>query len=103
MLMTGCNEPANHKSQVTNSENAHATSGKRIPKQYIVTLKNAANDKILREAFSLCGIKSIKSLSKGRYLLILENDPGPEEVAKLAATIPDVHYIQPNYIYRKVP
>lgn len=103
VLTTGCSEPANHKSQSTESMQMQPANGNRMPGQYIVTLKAETDTEILYDVFAAYGVKSIKDLSKGRYLITLDKDPGPEEITKEASTISDIKHVQPNYIYRTMP
>lgn len=63
-------------------------------------LKEEGSEETLHKVFAEFGIKSIQDLSKGRYLITLEKDPGPEDITKQAATISDIKHVQPNYIYR---
>ncbi|NNF95607.1 MAG: hypothetical protein HKM94_01610 [Halobacteria archaeon] len=100
VLTTGCSEPANHKSQTTESIQMQPATGNRVPGQYIVTLKEGIGAEILQKVFAEFGIKSVKDLSKRRYLMTLEKDPGPESIIKQAATSSDIEHVQPNYIYR---
>ena len=103
VLTTGCSEPANHKSQSTESMQMQPVNGNRMPGQYLVTLKEEGDTEILYEAFAAYGVKSINDLSMGRYLITLDKDPGPEEITKEAATNTDIKHVQPNYIYRTMP
>jgi len=103
LAVAGCTDSANQKNVEPRILTPQSASENRAPGQYIVTLKEGGNSETLTEVFKQYGIKSIKDLSKRRYLITLEQDPGPEALTKQAATSSDIEDVQPNYIYRTMP
>jgi hypothetical protein len=103
MAVAGCTDSANQKNVEPRILSPQPAQENRLPGQYLVTLKEGGDAETLNEVFKHYGIKSIQDLSRGRYLITLEQDPGPEEITKLAATSSDIEDVQPNYIYRKMP
>jgi hypothetical protein len=102
MAVAGCTDSANQKNLEPRTITTQPATENRAPGQYIVTLKKGASFKTLTEVFNQFGIQSIKDLSKNRYLITLQQDPGPEEMAKHAATSSEIEDVQPNYIYREM-
>ena len=98
--MAGCTDSANQKNLEPRTITPQPATENRVPGQYIVTLKEGGSTETLNEVFDEYGIQSIKDLSKGRYLITLEKDPGPESITKQAATSSEIEHVQPNYIYR---
>ena len=84
MAAAGCTDSANQKSVQPRIVTQQPASENRIPGQYIVTLRNSANSEVLTEVFNEFGISAIKDLSRNRYLLILEQDPGMEHGFRLS-------------------
>jgi hypothetical protein len=101
--LLGCTDAANQKNVEPGTIPTQPASENRVPAQYIVSLKEDSNTQILTEVFQQYGIKSIKDLSRGRYVITLEQDPGPDEISKQAATSTEILSVQPNYIYRATP
>ena len=103
IVVAGCTDSANQKNVEPRILTPQPAAENRAPGQYIVTLKEGGNSETLTEVFKQYGIKSIKDLSRNRYLITLEQDPSPEAIAKQAATASDIEAVQPNYIYRTMP
>jgi hypothetical protein len=103
MLVAGCTDAANQKNVEPGILTPQPATENRLPGQYIVTLKEGVSPETLTKVFNKYGIKSTKDLSRGRYLVNLVQDPGPEAIAKQAATSSDIEEVQPNYIYRTMP
>jgi hypothetical protein len=103
IAVTGCTDSANQKNMEERTLSPQPAMDNRVPGQYIVTLKKSGSSETLTRVFQQYGIKSIQDLSRGRYLITLEQDPGPEEMANQAATVSDIEEVQPNYIYRTMP
>jgi len=103
MMVFGCTDSANQKNMEPRILSPQPAKENRLVGQYIVTLKESGSSETLTEVFQQYGIKSIQELSRGLYLIILEQDPGPEALAKQAATSSDIEDVQPNYIYRTMP
>jgi len=103
IAVAGCTDSANQKNVEPRTITTQPATENRVPGQYIVTLKESGRSETLTEVFKQYGIKSIQDLSRGRYLITLEQDPGPEEINKQAATASDIEQVQPNYLYRTMP
>lgn len=71
--------------------------GERVPGEYIVGLKGGDVDKVL-EVFAGFAPSIKKDMGRGRFLIKLADDPGPEAVAERVATIPSVRYAEPNRV-----
>jgi hypothetical protein len=71
----------------------------RVSGEYLVTLTETGNPDTLRHVFNPYGLKAIRNISKGRYFVVLEHDPGPEKIAEHVATSTGIKYVQPNFIY----
>jgi len=103
LMVVGCSDPANQKNVEPRTLATQPATENRVPGQYIVTLKAGASSEILTELFNQYGIKSIQNLARGQYLISLERDPGPEEIAKQASSVAEIEAVQPNYLYRTMP
>jgi len=101
--VVGCTDAANQKNLEPRTITTQPATENRVLGQYLVTIKEGGSAETLTEVFKQYGIKSIQDLSSGRYLITLEQDPGPEELAKLAASSADIEDVQPNFIYRTMP
>jgi len=99
----GCTESTNQKNIEQRTLTPQSTSENQLPGQYIVTLKKGANSETLTSVFEHYGIKSIQEFSKGRYLIILEHDPGPDTITQQAAASSEIDTVQPNYTYQAIP
>lgn len=91
---TGQNVEEAHNPIITHDD------GKRVPNEYLVKLTEDSSEDDLYAAFAELGIQSVRNLSKQRFLIRLENDPGPEDVKSLGTASPIVETVQPNYIYQ---
>lgn len=100
VAVVGCTEPANEQNAEPRVLSPHPTTENRLVGQYIITLKEGASVEIIKRVFQQYGIHSIQDLPKRRYLIILKEDPGPDDIAKQAATSADIESVHPNYLYR---
>jgi len=103
IVVAGCTDSANQKNVEPRILTPQPASENRMPGQYLVTLKEGRSSETLIEVFKQYGIKSIQNLSNGRYLITLDQDPGPEAIAKQTANSSEIEDVQPNYIYRTMP
>ena len=103
IALIGCTESTNQKNIEPRTLTPKPVSENQLPGQYIVTLKEGANSETLTSVFQQYGIKSIQDLSKGRYLIKLEQDPGQDTITKQAAASSKIEAVQPNYTYQAVP
>ena len=95
-----CGDSANQKNLEPRVITTQPATENRVPGQYIVKLKEEGSTETLHKVFAEFGVKSIQDLSKGRYLITLEKDPGLEGITRQAVTSSNIEYVQPNYIYR---
>ena len=72
----------------------------RVPGEYIVTLVQGADVKVITDLYGRFGIKGIKDLGRNIFLVTLTEDPGPTMMEKLRGQNAHVKAIQPNFIYR---
>ena len=103
----GCNDSMNQK-KIQKNESPRTLSPQpakenRLAGQYIITLKEGASSEALKQVFDQYDIKAIQILSRNRYLIILEQDPGPEVMTEKAATSAEIDAVQPNNVYRAMP
>jgi len=101
--VVGCTDSANQKNVEPRTITTQSATENRVSGQYLVTLKEGGSAETLTEVFKQYGIISIQDLSRGRYLITLEQDPGPEAIVSQAATASDIEQVQPNYLYRTMP
>ena len=74
----------------------------RVLGEYIVTIRESGDEAIIRELFEANFVIKIEDLGlgRGRFLIKLEQDPGPEVINRKGLESPIVKRVQPNYIYR---
>jgi hypothetical protein len=78
---------------------SHPRGQARIPNEYLVTLSDDVDEKVIAEHFARFGIKSVSALSGETYLLIVNDDPGPQDMEAMIDDDADFKAIQPNLIY----
>ena len=103
IFVVSCTDSTNQKNPEPRILSPQTTNENRLGGQYIVTLKKGANSETLTSVFQQYGIKSIQEFSKGRYLIILEHDPGLDTIIKQAAASSEIDTVQPNYTYQAIP
>ena len=72
----------------------------RVSGEYLVTVAALADEKAITDLYGRFGIKSIRNLGKGVFLVTLTEDPGPSTMEKLRAGNRQIEAVQPNYAYR---
>jgi len=72
----------------------------RVAGEYLVTLAARAEVKAIADLYGRFGIKNIKDLGSNIFLVILTEDPGPEEMEKLRAGNALIKAVEPNFVYR---
>jgi len=82
-------EPADISSQQT-----------RMMGQYLITLAPGTDPKAIDERYGRFQIKSTQSLGRDIYLVVLAEDPGPNQMRELAAGSVKIKSVQPNFTYR---
>ncbi len=81
------------------AETTPADAGERVPGEYIVAVKAGGIEEIA-SVFADHGPTVLRDLGRGRYLIHLADDPGPEAVADLAAAAASIRHAEPNRVYR---
>ncbi|MBI5891996.1 MAG: hypothetical protein HZB47_15220 [Nitrosomonadales bacterium] len=71
----------------------------RVPDEYLITLSPDADKGVIAEHFGRYGIKDIYALGGETYLLVLVNDPGPQQMVALVDEDSRVMAIQPNLVF----
>ena len=70
----------------------------RVPNEYLVMLAPDVNESIISEYYGRFGIKHVHALEEDTYLLILSDDPGPQEMTYLIQNEARIKMVQPNLI-----
>lgn len=71
----------------------------RVPNEYLVKLAPDTNEGVIAEYYGRFGIKYIHELEDNEtFLLVLANDPGPQEMGHLIRGESRIKTIQPNLI-----
>ena len=84
----------------TYTEQPSVSRENRVPGEYIVTIDESGDEARIRELFEAYFVIKIEDLRRGRFLIKLEQDPGPEVIKRKGLESPFVKRVQPNYIYR---
>ncbi|MFH0934477.1 MAG: hypothetical protein V1879_04670 [Pseudomonadota bacterium] len=71
----------------------------RVPGEYLVLLAVDTSEEAIVDRYSQLGIKEVNALGDETYLLVLANDPGPREMARLVYDDFRFRTVQPNIIY----
>jgi hypothetical protein len=71
----------------------------RVPDEYLVTLAPDVDESVITEFYGSFGIKEINALGGETYLLVLTNDPGPQQMEDLIRDDSRFRVVQPNIIY----
>ena len=71
----------------------------RVPDEYLVTLAPDVDESVIPELYGRFGIKELNALGDETYLLVLANDPGPQEMEDLISDDSRFRAIQPNIIH----
>jgi hypothetical protein len=78
----------------------NSSGNARVRGEYLVSLTAGADAKVIRDVYAKFGIKALKDLGNGVFLLTLNDDPGIETIEKLAQRHPPIKAVQPNYTYK---
>jgi hypothetical protein len=71
----------------------------RVPGEYLVSLAIDTSVDAIADRYGQLGIKEVDALGDEVYLLVLANDPGPREMARLIYDDFRFRMVQPNIIY----
>ncbi len=70
----------------------------RVPNEYLVTLAPDIDESVISEYYGRFGIKYLHALGDETFLLILSDDPGPQEMEVLIEDESRIRVVQPNLI-----
>jgi hypothetical protein len=84
----------------TNTEQPGMYGENRMPGEYIVSLDEGGNEALVRKLYEAYQVKNLEDLGRGRFLIKLENDPGPEVIERKGMESAHIKSVQPNYLYR---
>lgn len=71
----------------------------RVPDEYLVTLAPDVDERVISEFYGRFGIKELDALGDETYLLVVTNDPGPQEMEDLISEDARFRAVHPNIIY----
>ncbi|HEY7743750.1 MAG TPA: hypothetical protein VIA19_11960 [Burkholderiales bacterium] len=72
----------------------------RVAGEYLVTVVAPAGVKAITEVYGRFGIKAIKEIAPGVFLVTVAEDPGPATMEALRKGAASIKAIEPNYRYR---
>jgi len=72
----------------------------RVPGEYLITLVEGADGKVIADLYGRFGIKGTKDLGHNIFLVTLAEDPGPPGMEELRTQNAHVKAVQPNFVYR---
>jgi hypothetical protein len=78
-----------------------ANAQQRVTGEYIVTLRQGADEAAVRELFSAFDVQELSTIGGQQRLLKVRKDPGSAVMQSKAAESPAIEAIQPNFIYRQ--
>jgi hypothetical protein len=95
-------DPATPVADVKSQSGSIFRGGKqeRVPGEYLVMLSAGTDKQALTEVYDRYGIKEIRAMSNGVFLLRLSEDPGPETIEGRIQGDARFKAVQPNYVYR---
>ena len=94
---SACSQPA--REPVTAAKD-FSSGQTRVPGEYLVTLAEAADAKVIAEIYGRFGIKGTRGLGNNLFLVTLTEDPGPAKLEELRSHSAQVKAVQPNFVYR---
>lgn len=69
--------------------------------EYIVTLRQGADEASVRAVFSAFDVQGFSNIGGQQWLLKVSKDPGPAVMQSKAADSKAIASLQPNFIYRQ--
>lgn len=72
-----------------------------VPGEFIVTVRPSISADQLRRIYAELGVKEVRNLGGGRFLLRLTADPGLDAVKRIGEASASVDAVQRNFIYRR--
>lgn len=79
---------------------APATEPTRAAGEYLVTLADGVDAKVISDVYGRFGIKGVNAMGAGLFHLILSEDPGPAKMEEIRKQDARIKAVQPNYVYR---
>jgi hypothetical protein len=100
-MISACNAipPVGPATEKQEQELSQSDQQPRVPNEYLVKLAPDANEGVISEYYGRFGIKYVHELEDNEtFLLVLSNDPGPQEMGQLIRGESRIKAIQPNLI-----
>ncbi len=97
--VSACTHPAAAPVSATAKPVHSAERQARVPGEYLVTLRPGEVEGAISEHYGRFGIKTLSALGDDTFLLILSDDPGPQQMEDLVLDDSRIKAIQPNIIY----
>ncbi len=99
--LSGCMSCANAPASPGEPPMAGSPAGQSVvPGEYIVTLAAGGDAAQASQVLARFSPKRVKDLGGGRFLVVLEKDPGVEAMRDLPRQDDRVKAVQPNFVYR---
>ena len=76
-----------------------ANDNEPIPTEYIIVLKQYVSIANATNILKKYQVQVIRNLKKNRYLIVLKNDPGIEQLQKDIGDSEHIQHIQPNFTF----
>ena len=99
VAVSACTQAPLASHALAQSASVRAEQQARVPDEYLVTLAPDVDESVIPELYGRFGIKEINALGDETYLLVLANDPGPQQMEELISDDSRFRAIQPNIIY----
>jgi hypothetical protein len=101
VAVTACTHApvASQPASAAESAAARVEHQARVPGEYLITLASGVDEGVISEYYGRFGIKDVNALGEETFLLVLSNDPGPQEMVGLVRDDPRIEAVQPNLIY----
>lgn len=96
MISACCHTPCNPETAPKDALSQQT----RVPGDYLVTLAEGADVKVIADLYGRFGIKSMKDLGRNIFLVTLTEDPGPSKMEEFRGQNAHVKAVQPNFVYR---
>jgi len=92
-IVPGCN---NSFGERAGTQSAQAS----VPGEYLVTIPGDADEKSIADLYGRFGIRALRPLGNGVFLISLSQDPGLAVMQELAGRDRRIKSVQPNFRYR---
>lgn len=71
----------------------------RVPDEYLVTLAPEVDERVITEFYGSFGIREIDALGGETFLLVVTDDPGPQQMESLIRDDARFRAVRPNIIH----